>query len=195
MCRKAPQVRILSPLPVKNNNPTVTTLLLALRDKQVLLAMKKRGFGAGLFNGAGGKVMLDDAGSPSETVEEAMLRETQEELGITPTQYEKAAEIFFDDVPMKNTVGQILMHVFLATRFNGTPIESEEMKPMWFNLDKIPYDRMFPDDRLWLPHVLQGKKVKAYFKFDKDFKVTEQSIRTCSGAVGLDCVRPVMGLE
>jgi 8-oxo-dGTP diphosphatase/8-oxo-dGTP diphosphatase/2-hydroxy-dATP diphosphatase len=33
-----------------------TTLLLGLKDNKLLLAMKKRGFGAGKYNGVGGKL-------------------------------------------------------------------------------------------------------------------------------------------
>ena len=52
----------------------LTTLLLILKDNQILLAEKKRGFGVGKFNGIGGKVEKD------ETIEGAMIRETQEEI-------------------------------------------------------------------------------------------------------------------
>ena len=43
--------------------------------KRVLLGMKKRGFGAGMWNGFGGKVEL------GETVEEGARRELEEETG------------------------------------------------------------------------------------------------------------------
>ena len=55
-----------------------TTLLFLLKENQILLGMKKRGFGAGKYNGIGGKL------EPDETVEQAMVRETQEEIGVTP---------------------------------------------------------------------------------------------------------------
>ena len=47
------------------------TLCFTFKDsswKQVLLGMKKRGFGAGRYNGFGGKV------EPGETVKEAAIR-------------------------------------------------------------------------------------------------------------------------
>lgn len=58
-----------------------TTLLFLIKkdsDKvsDVLLAMKKIGFGAGRYNGVGGK--LQDG----ETIEEAAARETKEEIGV-----------------------------------------------------------------------------------------------------------------
>ncbi len=59
-----------------------TTLLLLRKGNQILLAMKKRGFGAGKFNGVGGKL------EENETLEDAMLRETKEEIDVIPTKKE-----------------------------------------------------------------------------------------------------------
>ena len=53
--------------------------LVLLRDKlsgDVLLGMKKRGFGVGKWNGFGGKVQ------EGETIRECARRETQEECGL-----------------------------------------------------------------------------------------------------------------
>jgi len=57
------------------------TLLFLIKDDQILLAMKKRGFGAGRFNGVGGKV------EPGETIEQALIRESQEEINVTPIEF------------------------------------------------------------------------------------------------------------
>ena len=50
------------------------TIVLLLRNDEVLLAMKKRGFGEGKWNGVGGK---PNAG---ESIEEVAVRETKEEI-------------------------------------------------------------------------------------------------------------------
>ena len=57
--------------------------------KDICLAMKKRGFGEGKWNGIGGKV------EQNETIEEAVVRETEEEIGVTPKEIEKVATITF----------------------------------------------------------------------------------------------------
>ncbi|MDO8590857.1 MAG: NUDIX domain-containing protein, partial [bacterium] len=54
----------------------LTTLCFLVRDDEVLLAMKKRGFGVGKFNGVGGKV------TAGESVLEAMIREAKEEIRV-----------------------------------------------------------------------------------------------------------------
>ena len=60
-----------------------TTLCLLKKDNSILLAMKKRGFGSRKYNGIGGKI------EKGETPDEAMIRETKEEINVTPIKYEK----------------------------------------------------------------------------------------------------------
>ena len=148
----------------------MTTLLLIIRDGRILLAKKKRSFGEGKFNGVGGKV------ESGETVEEAMLRETKEEIGVVPVDYSQRAIIYFDEF-VKGEQMQVVMNVFVANNFVGQPQESDEMKPQWFDIDKIPYEQMFPDDKLWLPELLKGKKFDAYFKFDESFNLLSYEIK------------------
>ena len=54
------------------------SLCLLLREGEILLARKKRGFGVGKWNGAGGKP------EPGEPIERTAIRETEEELGVHP---------------------------------------------------------------------------------------------------------------
>ena len=124
-----------------------------LREGEVLLAMKKRGFGAGKWNGFGGKL------KPGETLEECFVREAQEELSIKPTKFEKRAvlEFQFDDIPAEEGWNQ-QMHVYLCHEWEGEPCESEEMAPQWFPLSELPRE-MWSSDKCWLERVLNGEKV------------------------------------
>lgn len=146
-----------------------TTLCLLRKNNQILLAMKKKGFGEGKYNGVGGKLEED------ETPEQAMIRETEEEIKVTPTKYEKVGIISFDEF-YKNEKIRLTFHLYMVYEWIGEPTETDEMKPNWFDMDKIPYDTMFPDDKYWLPLVLEGKKIKAYFDFDEDWNVLSKSI-------------------
>lgn len=148
----------------------VTTLCILKRDDEILLAMKKRGFGVGKYNGVGGKLKGD------ETPEEAMKRETFEEIGIVPTVYEKVGIVEFDEF-YKGENQNLVFHLYLATEWNGEPVESEEMSPHWFKLGEIPYDKMFKDDSYWLPLILEGKKVQAYFRFDEEWNLREKRVQ------------------
>lgn len=123
------------------------TLLFLRRDNQVLLAMKKRGFGADKWNGVGGKV---EAG---ETYEQGARRECQEEIGVTPRQLNNVGELHFFDLPDV----EHYCHVYVVDDWAGEPVETEEMRPQWFDVTAIPYAQMWPDDEFWLPLLLAGK--------------------------------------
>ena len=150
-------------------NKIETTLCLLRKEGEILLAVKKRGFGAGNYNGVGGKL------EQGETPEEAMIRETQEEISVTPTEYEKVGVVEFDEF-YKGNKEKVLFHLYVATKWDGEPTESEEMEPHWFNIANIPYDKMFPDDKYWMPLILEGKKINAYFEFDEDWNLLSKKI-------------------
>jgi len=121
---------------------------------RILLGMKKRGFGAGRWNGFGGKV------NHGETLEE------NEECGIIAKNIQKKAVLnfFFEHDPDE----YIEVNVFGIYDFEGEPAESEEMRPQWFHVDEIPYDLMWPDDIHWHNLFFAGKKFEGNFFF-KDY--------------------------
>jgi 8-oxo-dGTP pyrophosphatase MutT (NUDIX family) len=129
---------------------TVTTLSMIHDDDRVLLAMKKRGHGVGKWNGYGGKI------SAGESIEQAMVRELQEESGLLAKKFEKRAIITFDDQGNGNILE---MHVFRIFDFEGEPVETEEMAPKWFSLSEIPYSEMWESDRTWLPMYFNDDKI------------------------------------
>lgn len=134
------------------------TLSIVYKDNKVLLGFKKRGFGVGRWNGFGGKV------EEGETIEEAAKRELQEESGVIADRIEKMGVLNFE---FESDSKILEVHVFLITSFTQEPVETEEMRPEWFAVDKIPFDYMWPDDVYWLPRVLEGKKFKGKFLFDR----------------------------
>ncbi|MDB5176787.1 MAG: nudt1 [Candidatus Saccharibacteria bacterium] len=152
-------------------NKKTLTLLFLRQDEQILLAMKKRGFGEGKWNGVGGKV------DGVESIEAAMIRETQEEIGVTPTIYEKVGDIRFDEY-FKGESTIMHVHVFVASSWDGEPAESEEMKPQWFSIEAIPYDQMWSDDIFWLPAVIEGSKISADFVLDQTDTITDHAVET-----------------
>lgn len=141
-----------------------TTLTFLLRKdpqngREILLAMKKRGFGVGRWNGTGGKL------KEGETPAEAAARETEEEIGvkIQPHELTKVAILIFHFAEKPDWDQEC--HVFTAVKWSGEPSESEEMKPAWYKMEDVPFKDMWVDDPHWLPAVLAGKKVRAEFTF------------------------------
>jgi 8-oxo-dGTP diphosphatase len=123
---------------------------------------KKRGLGAGKINGPGGRI------EPDETPLEAAIRETEEEVGVTPLDLRECGELHFQ------FADGLALHcmVFLAQGCVGEPIETEEAIPYWMELSTIPYYDMWADDIHWLPGLLEGKDFKGYFHFDGDTMLT-----------------------
>jgi len=140
-------------------------------EGKVLLGMKKRGFGAGRMNGFGGKV------EQGESILEAAKRELHEEANIIATDITACGQIFFafEDSPVLMDV-----HVYRVDKWDGVIQETEEMQPAWHSvksaqegsadapdLPAIPFDRMWPDDTLWLPSFLAGKTIVGRVDFEK----------------------------
>lgn len=147
------------------------TLLYLMRPGEILLAMKKRGFGAGNWNGVGGKI---DQG---ETVEQALVRECQEEIGVTPTDYRKVGYLVFNE--HHESIRKLMnLHIYQSEAWDGEIAESEEMRPQWFDLADIPFDKMWPADQIWLKEVLKGSKVTGEFTLNEDTSVEKYEIKT-----------------
>ncbi len=146
----------------------VLTLCIVHQDTNVLLGMKKRGFGAGRWNGFGGKVL------ENEGIEDATRRETLEEAGITVGELSEMGVLEFE---FRGDPQILEVHVFKAANFSGDPTETEEMKPQWFEVAEIPYDTMWPDDIYWMPLFLKGKKFTGRFLFGKGDRILEQSLQ------------------
>jgi len=145
------------------------TLSFIIKGNEILLAMKKRGFGAGLWNGYGGKL------KDGESIYDAAKREVKEEIDIDVKSMKKVGvlDFYFEgDKPDWNQQ----VHVFLIQEYNGEPKESEEMLPKWFKINEIPYDKMWEDDKFWLPKVIEGHSVYGRFLFGADNKLKEKHV-------------------
>lgn len=148
-----------------NWKPTeYANLCFVIRDGQILLIRKKRGLGAGKINGPGGRL------EKGETAEQGAIRETQEEIGVTPTGLEYVGELFFQFLDGY----KLHVAVFAASGCEGELIETDEATPIWTDIERIPYDEMWQDDPYWLPLVLKRERFRGYFVFDVDRLLNHQ---------------------
>lgn len=150
-----------------------TTLVLIFQNNKVLLAQKKRGFAQGTFNGIGGKQ------DPGETIEQAMVRETQEEIGVTPTKYSQVGLIRFDTWYKGERV-DLNLNIFTCSDFVGEIEETEEMIPEWFEIENVPFDKMLPDDKEWFPIVVEGGNVYGTVFLEEDLKHSINNFKVVS---------------
>jgi len=144
------------------------TVLLLLKNDEILLAMKKRGFGVGKYNGVGGKP------NPGENILDTAIRESQEEINVTPLDLKKVAIINYH-FPLHEGWGQ-QVHIFIATKWQGDPVETEEMKPKWFKLSNVPFQDMWIDDQFWMPKVFAGSLLKGSFMFGENEAIDDYYI-------------------
>lgn len=144
------------------------TLCIICRPPSVLLGMKKRGFGAGRWNGFGGKV------NKGETVEEAAKREVSEESGLLVNKLEKVGIIEFS---WQNRPEIMRVHIYRVDSFENVPVETEEMRPRWFLADQLPYANMWPDDKFWLPLLLAGRLFKGKFTFNETDMILKHTLK------------------
>lgn len=149
--------------------PKILTLCIVREPERILLGMKKRGFGAGKWNGFGGKVAAD------EVIEDAAKREVIEECGLVVEEMRSAGKLNFT---FEGGTDVLEVNIFDVTKFSGEPTESDEMKPQWFALDAIPYSTMWPADKFWIPAMLEGKTISGAILFAVDGSVGRNEIVT-----------------
>jgi 8-oxo-dGTP diphosphatase len=135
-----------------------------IRDNgRVLLPLKPPGrFGGGWWNAPGGKLV------DGETPLDAAVREVREETGLTVRDLREHGSLtfYFGDAPTPD----FTVFVFSTTRFEGTVTPSDEGDLAWFEEGQLPYDNMWADDTVWLPHVLAGRRVEGVFRLSDDHK-------------------------
>ena len=134
------------------------TLVFVIQDGKILLIDKKTGIGKGKVNGPGGKL------ENGERPEACAIRECREELAITVSNLQYCGQHRFQFVDGYS----LLVWVYSCEAFEGVPVETIEAKPLWFSLEEIPYERMWEDDRLWLPMLLRGERFQGRWLFDDD---------------------------
>jgi 8-oxo-dGTP diphosphatase len=129
---------------------------------EILLGLKKAGFGAGKWVGLGGHI------EPGEKPVAAAVREVAEESGLLvpadSLQHVASIEFRFPSRPSWDQTAE----VFVTSVFQGTATESDEVAPRWFAEDSLPLELMWDDARYWLPRVLAGEHVDVVITFADD---------------------------
>ena len=145
---------------------TPVTLCFLLRAAgsrtEVLLGLKRTGFGIGKIVGIGGHV---EAG---ESDAEAVVREVREEAGVVVRQEDLAdagvVEFLFPTRPDWN----MYCRLFTTRRWEGEPAESPEITPEWFDTGGLPLQLMWQDAEHWLPAALAGEVLDVVVVLNED---------------------------
>ena len=157
----------------KREGEVKRTTLIFVFDRpahKLLMIEKKRGQGAGKWNVPGGKI------AAGESAEQAAVRECIEETGIEPRAVKEAGllEFYF---PESNSWDNTCT-VFTAEEFSGELVPTgEECDAHWVSFDSIPYDKMWDDDRLWVPLLFEGKRFHRVYWFDQNDHMAREEIK------------------
>ena len=138
----------------------VQTLIIDPGTGRVLLGYHTGGIFAGNYTG------LIGYANDGEEPEEAARRVAIELSGLTVGDLELRAIFNFID----SETGDEEEYEFLCKRFSGEVRESESMRPEWFAINEIPYDKMPADDEIWFPLFLEGKKLRGQFNLSPDMQ-------------------------
>lgn len=140
-----------------------TTLCFPLNDKgEILLGMKKTGFGAGKYNGFGGKI------EEGESFRQCLCREMLEEVSLLAKEEDLELIAFLNFLFSYDEETNHICYVYFVKDYKGVPLESNEMRPQWFKLNELPFDQMWDGDREWLPKLLEGDKLIGEVVFKED---------------------------
>lgn len=123
--------------------------------REVLLGLKRTGFGTGRVVALGGKI------DGHESAADAAVREVAEESGIALMEEDlrDAGRIrwSFPARPGWNMAA----FLFTASAGTATAVASDEIEPHWYPVDDVPWDGMWQDAPHWTPAVLDGRRVDA----------------------------------
>jgi 8-oxo-dGTP diphosphatase len=130
--------------------------------REVLLGLKKTGFGAGKWVGLGGHI------EEGEKPVAAAVREVREESGLVvpadSLQHLASIQFRFPTRPSWDQTAE----VFVTSVYQGEAEESDEVAPKWFGEQELPLELMWDDARYWLPLVLAGVRVDVQITFAED---------------------------
>lgn len=96
-----------------------------------------------------------------ETLEEAMIREVKEEIGITPRSFDFFGNFTGKEYYFTYPNGDIVYlvdHIFVIKSFDGklTKNEDEVIDLKWFKYQDIPWENLMPHNKLILKAYLES---------------------------------------
>jgi 8-oxo-dGTP diphosphatase len=112
----------------------------------------------GKWNGLGGKF------EPGETPEECVIREIQEESGLSIQKPKLCGLLMFPNF-MRN---DWYVFVFTANEFTGELIDSPEGNLEWIADEKIRELNLWQSDHIFMPWLQDGKFFSAKFQYEGD---------------------------
>ncbi|MFD1020386.1 8-oxo-dGTP diphosphatase [Thalassobacillus hwangdonensis] len=146
----------------------VTNCILKSGDQMLMLKKPRRGW----YVAPGGKM------EPGESIKESVVREFQEETGLTVQTPELKGSFTFIIREGDRTVDEWMMFTFYSESYTGTMLEeSEEGELEWVPVDEVLNKPMAEGDRHFLHHILStNEQVYGTFVYTPDFQLLEMDL-------------------
>jgi len=113
-------------------------------ESYLLIHKKKKDLNEGKYLGVGGKI------EPNETLEEALLRETKEETGLTLLDYQYRGVIYFHSGDYHE-----IMHLYTSNNYVGELRPSSEGDLKWVLKSELKHLPMWEGDHYFLDYLDQ----------------------------------------
>lgn len=139
------------------------------KNKKILMLhriKKKNDVHEGKWNGLGGKF------EKGESPEDCVIREVKEESGLTIKSLELKGFITFPDFDGKNDWH---VFVFVADKFSGKLIDSNEGRLEWISYGKLLSLNLWEGDKIFIKWLNQKKFFSAKFNY-KNGKFKDYSV-------------------
>ena len=129
---------------------------------EVLLGLKKAGFGEGKWVGLGGHIEYGE--KPAAAAVREVFEESSLVVPADSLQHMASIEFRFPSRPSWDQTAE----VYMTWVFEGEAVESNEVSPRWFAEEQLPLGLMWDDAKYWLPAVLAGQHVDVRITFADD---------------------------
>lgn len=155
-------------------SPRHVALCFLFRDtesgSEVLLGLKKTGFGTGRIVTLGGGI------ESGETAAQAAVREVAEEAGVVVTEQNltRLGRIRWN-FPAR-PASDMDAAVFTAVQWRGEPTASDEVDPQWYSVVDLPWEGMWEDAGHWLKHVINGELFDVVVTLNPDNETVHSAV-------------------
>jgi len=136
------------------------TIVIVKKDDTILLMHNKRGINRDKWTGLGGSL------HPGNDLQTSAQRYVELQSSLKVESLEKLGKI---EVKFAGVQELAQYNIFVTESFSGNLRQrGERYRLDWHPLESIPYKEMWPDVVYWLPHILSGKKIRAYFIYENE---------------------------
>lgn len=106
----------------------------------------------------------------------SIYSEVKEECGLDVELGKHFATIDYSFTKNPLEIQRSFVYRTTIAKSSGEIQETEEMKPQWWSMSQLPYDRMWADSEQWYSLMFKGTPFTAEYLFDDDNHVIKGNL-------------------